>query len=164
MLHHDDHCLISRLYSAGNCPLAFARRPPNSQLMLSNDGILPVSSTFTTPSRSHPLMLSKRIHMRAERRSRCRRESGPDIIRPGKWVRENGESKGRGQINYEQQQYIHINQMKKYVNKEEVQGMKCVKWIEMNKTASFYIIMYFFTYNLKYESLPLGGSDLNFFI
>merc|ERR1712216_475352 len=23
--------------------------------------------------------------------------------------------------------------------------------------------MYFFTYNLKYESLPLGGNDLNFF-
>jgi len=27
--------------------------------------------------------------------------------------------------------------------------------IEMKKSASFYIIMYFFTYNLKYESLPL---------
>ena len=35
---------------------------------------------------------------------------------------------------------------------------------EMKKSASFYIIMYFFTYNLKYESLPLGGSDLNFLI
>ena len=50
---------------------------------------------------------------------------------------------------------------------EEVQQMNSwtmseLKWNE--KSASFYIIMYFFTYNLKYESLPLGGSDLNFFI
>ena len=38
------------------------------------------------------------------------------------------------------------------------------KWKMKWKSASFYIIMYFFTYNLKYESLPLGGNDLNFFI
>ena len=53
--------------------------------------------------------------------------------------------------------------MKKYVNVGEVNIMKS-KWNEMKKYASFYIIMYFFTYNLKYESLPLGGSDLNFLI
>ena len=35
---------------------------------------------------------------------------------------------------------------------------------KMKKSASFYIIMYFFTYNLKYKSLPLGGSDIKFLI
>ena len=48
------------------------------------------------------------------------------------------------------------------VHQIEVNQRKELKWNE--KSASFYIIMYFFTYNLKYESLPLGGSDLNFFI
>ena len=56
--------------------------------------------------------------------------------------------------------------MKKYIENEEVHRTKVnqkeiEKW---NESASFYIIMYFFTYNLKYESLPLGGSDLNFLI
>jgi hypothetical protein len=56
--------------------------------------------------------------------------------------------------------------MEKYINVQRsaqiIVNQKQLKWNE--KSASFYIIMYFFTYNLKYESLPLGGSDLNFLI
>ena len=54
-----------------------------------------------------------------------------------------------------------LYQMEKYIN-----GNKWSNKVnnQMKKSASFYIIMYFFTYNLKYESLPLGGSDLNFLI
>ena len=70
-------------------------------------------------------------------------------------------------ITYENNTYEIYKRLKKYVNvrrsanSSEV-NQKELKWNE--KSASFYIIMYFFTYNLKYESLPLGGSDLNFFI
>ena len=50
------------------------------------------------------------------------------------------------------------------LNESEEEANQKGNEFEMKKSASFYIIMYFFTYNLKYESLPLGGSDLNFLI
>ena len=73
-----------------------------------------------------------------------------------------------GGINYENNTYWYIlMNWKSMLTNEEVQiqmkvNQKELKWNE--KWASFYIIMYFFTYNLKYESLPLGGTVLNFFI
>ena len=69
-------------------------------------------------------------------------------------------------INEQQAAERYIWTWKSILTYEEVQqiivNQKEMKWNE--KSASFYIIMYFFTYNLKYESLPLGGRDLNFLI
>ena len=69
---------------------------------------------------------------------------------------------------YVLEQQLRVNRKEKYINERKSAPNLRVNRKEMNKwnekSASFYIIMYFFTYNLKYESLPLGGSDLNFLI
>ena len=53
---------------------------------------------------------------------------------------------------YEHEKVCKTNEevYQNWVNQKEL------KWNE--KSASFYIIMYFFTYNLKYKSLPEAGS------
>ena len=78
------------------------------------------------------------------------------------WVRdENGEKQEPDGLTMRTTPMRYIMKSEK-CNQIEVNQEKEMKWNE--KSASFYIIMYFFTYNLKYESLPLGGNDLNFFI
>lgn len=123
--------------------------------MLSHGDILLVSSFLTAP------VTNGHQHAR-------RADSWPYVIEHvHEMVRDRyGNRQMRAEVNYENNTY-DINELKKYVNvrRSETIWMSKPKGRNWNeKSASFYIIMYFFTYNLKYESLPLGGSDLNFFI